>query len=231
MNRRRFLIILGFFITVVSTVVSSVLIARSEGAQRAQQNVISQLGEARANARADITESSAKADSASILFALGQSAGIEAGARSHYLRFSGRAIEQAFEFKCRAIRALERFSSHDADPIAREALVVCPDAGDAADGQATGPSASDERAGALARVIDDFLRPPKGEPSRYAELLEMDRALLATWRQSDEAARLALDEAERDLARKKSNVSLLRSIGAALAILGLMIVLARDLGT
>ncbi len=113
MNRRRFLIVLGFAITVVSTVVSSVLIARSERVQREQQELISQLRDARAQARSDIAESGAKADSASVLFALGQSPGIEAGARSHYLDFSGRAIEQAFVYKCQAIQALGGFPDGD----------------------------------------------------------------------------------------------------------------------
>jgi hypothetical protein len=231
MPRRRLLIVIGFAITVVSTVVSSVLIVRSERDQREQQQQISQLREARAQARSLITESSAKADSASVLFALGQSPGMEAGAKSHYLSFSGRAIEQAFGYKCQALQALRKFTTEDSPNRPEAEVEICAGVDAAAGAPAPTGSPAPARDSKLARLIDEFLSPPKGEPTRYAELLERDEALLAAWLEADRKARAALRGKEQELATRKSEVSTLRSLGAALAILGLMIVLARDLST
>jgi type II secretory pathway pseudopilin PulG len=233
MRRRRLLVVLGFSVTVLSTVVSSVWVAKTEKRQQEFRAAISDLQELRAQARASMTESGAKADSASVLFALAQNPQNTANAGSHYRSYSRHAIEQAFMFKCRAIRSLETWESRSCagSPMpgseAAETLAEVRAAADAA----CAPAGRLEGgiSDALGRQVDEFFSNPRGVASTYEALRGQDQKLGESWRALDRQRHRDLTACEGELEQAKSLASLLRSLGAALAIVGLMIVLARDL--
>lgn len=198
------LVLLGFLITLGSTVLSSFFIARSNQESQELIALISRLTEARTTAQANIIESSTKADSASIMFALAQSAS-NPGAKGHLLDYSREAIEDAFCFKCAALQILR---TEVAVTSRTEVRMECGDS---------------------KQLLDGFFGIQGGDPHKYVELLKLDESYRQEWQKLDKQAQDKLVSLNNKLNRAKQHATWLRSIGTGLGLFGLMIVMLRDL--
>lgn len=198
------LVVCGFLITVSSTVLSSYFIAESNRRGTNLTKDISSLSEARAAAQANIIESSTKVDSASVMFALAQSAA-NPGAKAHLLKSSRQAIEDAFCFKHAAVQTLrERKAERTCKPTETTYIKN-------------------------KELLDGFFRTDAGDPEKYVDLLNKDKEYRKEWQELDNKAQEELGDRAANLAKEEKGASWLRSIGTGLSLLGLMIIMVRDL--
>jgi hypothetical protein len=203
-GKRTLLAVLGFLVTLVSTLMSGVFIHQSDGERAQLIEKITHIRDIRATAQAGMTESVAKIDSASMLFALAQAPSLESGARTHMIETCKQAIKAALCFKYEAITALHETMT---DPPELD-IVDCEDHD---------------------QTLEDFLAITQGKVAKYAQLLEVDSDYVEAWRSELTMSQKELAELQQALSKEEARSSLLRSLGTALGLLGVMIVLARDL--
>ena len=203
-GKRSLLAVLGFLVTLVSTLMSGVFIHQSDGERAQLIEKITRIRDIRTTAQAGMTESVAKIDSASMLFALAQAPSLESGARTHMIETCKHAIKAALCFKYEAITALHETMT---DPPELD-IVDCEDHD---------------------QTLDDFLAITQGKVAKYEQLLEVDSDYVEAWRSELTVSQKELAELQQSLSKEEAWSSLLRSLGTALGLPGVMIVLARDL--
>ena len=203
-HKHTLLAVLGFLVTLVSMLLSSVFIHESEGERTQLMEKITQIRDVRAAAQTGMTESVAKIDTASLLFALAQAPSLESGARTHMIKTCKQAIKAALCFKYEAISALHGTMT---DPPELD-IVDCEDHD---------------------QTLEDFLKIPQGKVAKYEQLLEVDSDYVGAWRSEFTMSQKELAVLQQALSKEEAWSSLLRSLGTTLGLLGVMIVLARDL--
>lgn len=209
-DKRTLLVVLGFLITLLSTLLSGVFIHQSDRERADLTEQITRIRDVRATGKARMTESVARIDSASILFALAQAPKLESGARKHMIERCKTAVKEALCFKYDAIRALHETITKT-EPVTDPPELNITDCED------------------HNQTLEDFLAIPKGKPSKYEQLIEEDKEYAEYWGDVLAWSREELDQLQKALSDEETWSSLLRSLGTALGLLGLMIVLARDL--
>lgn len=229
-KRQVVLIVLGFLVTLSSMALSVVFIKNAETERADLLDSVGQLEEARSAARASVVESNRQIYSASVLFTLARS-DQTANVTSHLVDFSRRATVDAFEFKCGAVDmllgAIRQQGTMEA-PSPAPVPLACADfvgSGLRMEEPANGQACPEDH-GAL---VAAFLEKPYGDAAIYRELACRERLLDARFNALDGVAAIAVRDTQRALVGVERDMSLLQAIGTALALLGLMIVMVRDL--
>ena len=150
-----------------------------------------------------IIESGTKGDSASILYALYRTAPTD-GIEGHLLIYSRKAIEAALRFKCAAISVLEGALQRQSPSS------TC--------------AAKPEK-----ELLDGLFNAPKGDPEMLKQLLQRDENDREKWQTLDGEIENKIRGLAKDLGDAEARASQLHSVLTGLGLLGLMIVLARDL--
>jgi hypothetical protein len=203
-RQNKALIILGFAVALVSLVLSSYFIAQSNDLTAQHAAAASCLEDARRSAQANVIESASKIDAASTLFALSQQM-TNSGAREHMQGTSRIAMESALCFTETAIATLDLALA--GEPC--EAPVV---------------SCKDH-----SELLDAFFEVPVGVPEEYRKLIDLDNEYRNEWRRLDTLVRGEARHEATLVAAQARKTSMLERLGTGLGLLGLMIVMLRDI--
>lgn len=198
----------GFLLATTSVIVSSIVIDRRQGELADLEKEIAELERVRQRASSMVIEADAKLDLMTLLF-IAKKAGTSSGLGSHLDEYVQQGILVALRLQCTAVRSLEQALGRGSD---RSIEKRCKSEVDTHQ-----------------ELVEGFLAVAGGDPEEYQTLRGIAATSRKDWTKLDGAAVTELREAVKERADLASSVTLSRSIGLGLTVLGLMMALLKDL--